>query len=62
MELVLITVQFFAGAANLFAGTMMIVDAVIDKTLKNFLIPGIIFVVAAICWFIGAGINMVNYF
>lgn len=53
-----ILVYSLAAVINLIAGIKMLVEAIYDKVLRRFIFPGILFIMAGICWSILVIINL----
>ena len=45
-----ILVYSLAAVMNLIAGIKMLVEAIYNKVLRRFIFPGILFIIAGICW------------
>lgn len=45
-----ILVYSLAAVINLIAGIKMLIESICDKTLRRFIFPGILFIIAGICW------------
>lgn len=45
-----ILVYSLAAVINLIAGIKMLIEAICNKALRRFILPGILFIIAGICW------------